>query len=125
MKENKFRAIREYDNQFVYGNLVILKNNGICIVPKSEVCRDGHHIMLDMEDIPTWFREDTLGQYTGEHDKNGKEIYDGDIVKASWGYGAVPCRVDFEEFIHAKLECTISNDIEVIGNVYENPDLLN
>lgn len=62
-----------------------------------------------------------LMQYTGLHDKNGKEIYEGDILKASWGYQG---EVKFDWFIYANLECTIADDVEVIGNIYENPELL-
>lgn len=64
----------------------------------------------------------TLMQFTGLKDKNGKEIYGGDIVQASWGYTGV---VEFNQFIYADIKCTISDDIEVIGNIYENPELVN
>ena len=64
---------------------------------------------------------DTITQWTGFVDKNGKKIFAGDVVKASWGYIGV---VDFNGFIYAGEECTISEDIEVVGNIWDNPELM-
>ena len=61
-----------------------------------------------------------LMEYTGIKDKNQKEIYEGDILKSDWGYDG---KVDFESILYAKSECTISDDCEIIGNIYENPEL--
>lgn len=70
-----------------------------------------------------------LMQYTGLHDKNGKEIYEGDIVK----YENMTGKIMFfnGSFILSDLEETeewelgvINEDIEVIGNIYDNPELL-
>ena len=95
--------------------------------------------------------ENTIGQYTGLHDENGKEIYEGDIIEFSYdvftgnfdtkvGRGTVefidgafyikPFEIegrkvkdtDNEEWF---LLYTVNTDtLEVIGNIYNNPELL-
>lgn len=73
-------------------------------------------------------------QYIGLKDKNGKEIYEGDVVRCK-DYGEEPIGVivyrgdgfvidwksetDFNNSISVRLDTT-----EVIGNIYENPELL-
>jgi len=52
------------------------------------------------------------------------EIYEGDIAQADWGYGCPRVVVELESFYYAKGECCISDEIEVIGNIYENPELM-
>ena len=63
---------------------------------------------------------ETVGQYTGLTDKNDKKIFEGDILSSSWGYKGV---VEFDQITYAKLECLFNEDCEIIGNIYDNPEL--
>ena len=93
-------------------------------------------IISDDEDIDGLWCEvipETVGQYTGLTDKNGVKIFEGDIVSLVKHDGLiykvvyVPCRY---ELVNSKgVNCFVldiykSENIEVIGNIHDNPELL-
>jgi hypothetical protein len=70
------------------------------------------------------------GQYTGMNDKNGKEIYEGDLVKVTWediyNKNAVIIEIKWANGYHFPNSGahTVNSQSEIIGNIYENPGLL-
>ena len=85
---------------------------------------------------PMHYIQPILMQYTGLKDCNGVEIYEGDIVKngyetrlvkwRDYGFKLIPVKdaIGVVSFMGGrKRECKKSN-VEVIGNIYENPELL-
>lgn len=81
------------------------------------------------------FNDIELMQYTGLKDKNEKEIYEGDIVKlrANHGIGVVKYYDEWGAFVVEYIKPRplavlgmnyYKEDIEIIGNIYENPELL-
>jgi uncharacterized phage protein (TIGR01671 family) len=118
MREIKFRGKRQKNGEWIYGSYI----------------SRGHHnylydLIIDDKNRKKAVMMKTVGQYTGLKDKNGKEIYEGDFIKAEWGIGNADYRIVGEdglpEFYHWFIEyCFEEDNLEVIGNKYENPELI-
>ena len=111
MRELKFRRYDDYDNDFVYYDL---KNKN-----------DDEYICFFMTNYP-------IEQYTGLKDKDGKEIYEGDIVDYNDDgecigvvkYDAPEFYLEADLTIHARMFLKGAPHQKVIGNIYGNSELL-
>ena len=136
MREIKFRG-RNYDGIWMYGYLMPTPKPQIHLGNKHLVCACPEKI--SRVDIVLYeVEENTIGQYTGLKDKNGKEIYEGDKIKENNG------KVGYIAFLQQEMGFVIvrrnsdsrlghrnrgngyelDNSIEVIGNIHDNPELI-
>lgn len=75
-REIKFRGKDlENENGWRYGSLIVYPDGNRVIV---EFDKDENELSYDVS-------SDTVGQFAGKYDKNGKEIYEGDLIKAPSG----------------------------------------
>jgi uncharacterized phage protein (TIGR01671 family) len=133
MREYKFRGKRIDNGEWVYGYYFIEERD----IEDGIIWRDIPQIQQRYGDHFQYFDVDlaTVGQYTGLHDKNGKEIYEGDIVKlcdtnpilfrveiilARYGYKTVFKLLDDGTIA----QCYFLDKCEVVGNIHDNPELL-
>ena len=126
-REILFRGARICDGQFVNGSLVEV--NGECSSNES-----APHIVISYgPDTFDWFEVDpeTVGQFTGMIDKNGKKIFEGDIY--NMGDDNIRYVVVWRKcmFIGKQIGSNsyagldyFESDIKKVGNIYDNPELL-
>ena len=152
MRHIKFRAKTINEGEWLYG----------MTISHGTIARKRNNLYMEVSE-GKWkgIYPETLGQFTGMLDKNGKEIYEGDIIRLdchawldwkeldsvnaeiAYDDGAYEARwknpdagkpypfqnPDDEEDVEAEYVCefigNLPNTIEVVGSIYDTPDLLN
>ncbi len=122
MREIKFRAW-DKDDKIMWEN-VIIADGQACLSEGDIDFTDG-----DVGFSARLINNYELMQYTGLKDKNSKEIYEGDIVKLYSNVGRIifikgQYRIDPNIEIMNNIYHAVSLGLEVIGNIYENGELL-
>ena len=124
MREIKFRG-KTPEEEWVYGSYISRKQKHYL-----------YDLMFDNKNRKKAVMRKSIGQYTGLKDKNGKEIYEGDILAAPHTYNIEIIYknggflMEFFDDIGEKCEYHLNkelieqDDLEIIGNKYENPELL-
>ena len=134
MRTIKFRIFDKENLKMNHPDGYVLENTWFGVT--TEHYLDESHV----KDYPMKSNSYILMQYTGLKDKNGKEIYEGDIVKCGYGIGKVIYNagcfmIEWIDDKEAMMEFIFSRDgiyprrhgdefLEIIGNIHQNPELL-
>ena len=130
-REIKFRGLTSFENHWIIGMPRFFKSGRVEIFDFDETF---------------YVKPETICQFTGKKDKNEKEIYEGDVCKcryykhaekdlyltqkvvfkhASFFVVAGDLKPDLETETYTDCPLSWVNEIEIIGNIYENPELIN
>lgn len=112
MREIKFRGRRLDNGKWVTGDLLHGKNGKVLI-------NAGTKMFTNYAEIDP----NTVGQFTGLLDKNGKEIYEGDIVEMGKYTGEVRWMPGKCCFQLSPGGVFLSRNCTVLGNIYDHPEL--
>lgn len=128
MRTIKFRGKRLDNGEWVTGYVLFSKDNNEAVIAK----------LTDTESVCENVDPSTVGQFTGLLDKNGKEIYEGDIVILRRGVKNISNTQTIEWCSHASSFVRVIDGMdahfiseadmglyEVIGNIHDNPELMN
>lgn len=172
MRDIEFRGYCKENKQWFCGGLWISKETTYCFKEDYDAHPENTKVYILFDQITDWglpnnhykveVDPETVGQYIGKKDKNGKKIYEGDIFKfedeifEKWftdcgyeyssstndnyavvGYDEEKARFDFVRYKHenGQIEADLHENhnldfgdfvegLEVIGNIYDNPELL-
>ena len=150
MRKIKFRGKRIDNGEWIYGNLIkninedtdevrffIIRNPRLT---KDCGCCDSCECDYNCVGYIIEIKEETVGELTGLKDCIGKEIYEGDIVRVDndWDKYGMTAGESYEIYFNEggfRLKAKYNknargywlednNEFEIIGNIYENPELL-
>ena len=135
MREILFRGKRMDNGEWAEGSLLKVTING-----KTAYLIFGDNFSFDGNDVKALGHAlvdpATVGQYTGLQDKNGKQIFEGDIVALERGWGEkVMYTIEYDSEICSFIGDSVNyigfttfeddgDRFEVIGNIHDNPELV-
>ncbi len=135
-REAKFRGKRKLNGAWVYGSLIQIGNDWCQIIPSNTEYDDVRNSMIRVI-------SETVGEFTGLLDKNKTEIYEGDILKSkpymfngTYVIGQVIFKTERSQWLVEEIDdkwkdteilfevLQPSHETEIIGNIFDNPELL-
>ena len=133
MREILFRGKRLDNGEWIQGDIVQFPVHGVVRIVEQEPSYKDAEV-----------DSDTVGQYTGLTDKNGRKIFEGDIIHLEYSqvffggeyFGEYTAEVSYKEGcfitdginngdeIETPLSGFDNDEVEIIGNIHDNPELL-
>ena len=133
MREILFRGKRVDNGEWIQGDIVQFPVHGVVRIVEQEPSYKDAEV-----------DSDTVGQYTGFTDRNGKKIFEGDIIHLEYSqvffggeyFGEYTAEVSYKEGcfitdginngdeIETPLSGFDNDEVEIIGNIHDNPELL-
>lgn len=144
-REIIFRGKRVDNGEWVFGclinNLWVNHKIGkpVCYIIPNELPNEKEYYYDCWDDVVSWIEDfevvpETVGEFTSLKDKNNKEIYEGDVVKLSnsirvmevlkYSFWLVQKDGGNNKFPICMITEDTLNSLEIIGNIYENPELI-
>lgn len=142
MREILFRGKSIKTNQWIYGGFHIWEKRQVCVFGNDRLKDDEISCVITVNSFADWNMPrtmqaveviaDTVGQYTGLTDRNGRKIFQGDIVNIlteNEEFGIITYDdggffVDASTFSVDFMNNINGSDIEVIDNIHDNPKAL-
>ena len=133
MREILFRGKRVDNGEWIQGDIVQFPVHGVVRIVEQEPSYKDAEV-----------DSDTVGQYTGLTDKNGRKIFEGDIIHLEYSqvffggvyFGEYTAEVSYKEGcfitdginngdeIETPLSGFNNDEVEIIGNIHDNPELV-